>query len=170
MHEEGLEFGVGARVLWAEAVCLGRHWCRSLQDAFERFRGKKQRHFSMSATGGVGASPSCRAGCKNTSSTRVGTTKCTSATPISTRGGTCMEMRKGHKAPGVPHTAACRDRIERALGDVGDHRLATAEERVTEIIAGSKLRRGPAVSRLMKSRVSVKRDQTFTLFWMTEMQ
>ena len=44
-------------------------------------------------------------------------------------------MRRGYKAAGVPHTAACRDRIERAIGDVGDPRLATAEERITEFIA-----------------------------------
>ena len=29
-------------------------------------------------------------------------------------------MRRGYKAAGVPHPAACRDWIERVMGDVGD--------------------------------------------------
>ena len=28
-------------------------------------------------------------------------------------------MRRGYKAAGVPHTVACRDRIERSMADVG---------------------------------------------------
>ena len=46
-----------------------------------------------------------------------------------------MQMRQGFQAAGVPHTAACRDRIERAMCVVGDQRLANAEERITEFIA-----------------------------------
>ena len=46
----------------------------------------------------------------------------------------CMQMRRGYKAAGVPHTAACRDQIERSMADVGDPRLAHAEERLTEFL------------------------------------
>ena len=35
----------------------------------------------------------------------------------------------------VTHTAACHGRFERAIDDVGDQRLAAAEERITEFIA-----------------------------------
>ena len=35
----------------------------------------------------------------------------------------------------VTHTAACLERFERAMDDVGDQRLAVAEERITEFIA-----------------------------------
>ena len=34
----------------------------------------------------------------------------------------------------VTHTAACLRRFERAMDDVGDQRLAAAEERITEFI------------------------------------
>ena len=37
----------------------------------------------------------------------------------------------GHEAAGVPHAGACRDRVECAMGDVRDQRLASAEERIT---------------------------------------
>ena len=43
-------------------------------------------------------------------------------------------MRRGYKAAGVPHTAAFRDQIERSMADVGDPRLAHAEERLTEFL------------------------------------
>ena len=70
-----------------------------------------------------------------------------------------MQMKRGHEAAGMPHSAACRRRIERAMGDVGDQRVTTAEERITEFIAeqiadsvsrthtavSSKLRRSPVV-------------------------
>ena len=45
------------------------------------------------------------------------------------------DEKKSHNAAGVPHTAACRDRIERAMGDAGDKRLDTAEQRIAEFIA-----------------------------------
>ena len=44
-------------------------------------------------------------------------------------------MRRCYKAAGVPHTAACRDWIERTMGDVGNPRLETVEEHITEFIA-----------------------------------
>ena len=46
----------------------------------------------------------------------------------------CMQMRRGYKAAGVPHTAAFRDQIKRSMADVGDPRLAHAEERLTEFL------------------------------------
>ena len=39
----------------------------------------------------------------------------------------CMQMRQGHEAAGVPHTAACRNRIERAIVDVGDQQRSASQ-------------------------------------------
>ena len=63
-----------------------------------------------------------------------------SAIPITRRGGTRQTVEDACRKERVIKllvcdTAACRDHTERAMGVVRDQRLATAQERITEVIA-----------------------------------